>query len=860
MLIDDLKTKLTPDIIDEYQRRQNKQYSRIFEKIKLININKMRKLEDLNKHKHFKTQDKWLKNLTRTTLPEDVKTMLALGPKFSVPVSANQTPIYRLITDIEDLIQKIPNERRDLLRAQITSITTNFIYRNQNKNYISEKLYNTTKNFLKLNNELIILNSDKGSVTVVMERSDYTQKMLSIINSDEFSEIHRDPTPSIQTKSNGFISMLLTHKVINREKAKSMKVYNSTAPKIYGNPKIHKDGVPLRPIVSCIQSPTRHLSEFIVDILKSAYDKGGKMDRDERSIDVKEEVHIIPDEVKFEEKLEVFEQFIDGNGVYGREKYIIKNEEINSNSLVVEGDSNQSSVSFTEEMFPVLHSPGNKSEPEYHLVDYPACEEKYVDKHIQYDHTSSSIDDKKRQTKLGVVDIFEQFIDKERVHDREEYIIKNEGSNSNSLVIEGDANPLNIKNHKCASFKGQKPQVLDSLMNNSETVHLEENECNNSCPSSEKHDLGTRIQCGSSSKNRNKKKVKSIHSNIKNHKCDLCDYVANRKWDLENHTNSVHLNIKKHECHLCDYVTSRNWDLQKHVNGVHLNIRKHKCHLCEFAASSKTVLDNHVKSVHLNIKDHKCNLCEFPSYENQKLDVPIKCVHLKIKENKCHLCDYDTSTKGSLRKHIESVHMRIKNHKCNLCEFAASTKSILDSHVKSVHLKIKDNRCHLCEYVACRKDTLQNHIDFVHLNIKKYKCDLCEYAASVKKCLVAHVKTTHLKIKEHKCHLCDYDTERKGSLQRHIDSVHLKLKQHQCHLCDYAASVKDGLRYHINSVHLKINEHKCDTCEYVTNSKSTLQKHIECVHLKKHKCHLCEYTANMKTKLNKHIKTVHSKK
>ncbi|XP_044747507.1 zinc finger protein 711-like isoform X6 [Coccinella septempunctata] len=409
------------------------------------------------------------------------------------------------------------------------------------------------------------------------------------------------------------------------------------------------------------------------------------MDRDERSIDVKEEVHIIHDEVKFEEKFEVFEQFIDGNGVYGREEYIIKNEEINSNSLVIEGDANK---------------------------------EKYVDKHIQYDHTSSSIDDEKRRTKLGVADIFEQFIDEERVHDREEYIIKNEGSNSNSLVTEGDANhssvslteeiprvldpasdeslPLNIKNHKCASFKGEEPQVLDSLLNNSETVHLEGNECNNSCPSSEKHDLGTRIQCGSSSKDRNKKKVKSIHSNIKNHKCDLCDYFTSKKWDL-----------------------------QKHVNCVHLNIRRHKCHLCEFA-----------------------------SYEKQKLDVHIKCVHLKIKENKCHLCDYDTSSKVTLQNHIESVHLRIqkiKDHKCNLCEFAASKKSIIDNHVKSVHLKIKDNRCHLCEYVACRKDTLQNHIDFVHLNIKKYQCDLCEYAASVKKCLVRHVKSTHLKIKEHKC-------------------------------------------------------------------------------------------------------------
>lgn len=134
-------------------------------------------------------------------------------------------------------------------------------------------MFNTTKNFLKSNDELIILNSDKGSVTVVMKKSDYIQKMSTIINSNEFTELQRDPTPSVQTKSNSFISILLTHKVISKEKAKSMKVYNSVTPKIYGNPKIHKDGIPLRPIVSCIQSPTRHLSEFVVDISKSAYDE-----------------------------------------------------------------------------------------------------------------------------------------------------------------------------------------------------------------------------------------------------------------------------------------------------------------------------------------------------------------------------------------------------------------------------------------------------------------------------------------------------------------------------------------------------------------------------------------------------------
>lgn len=41
---------------------------------------------------------------------------------------------------------------------------------------------------------------------------------------------------------------------------------------MYGLPKIHKDNIPLRPIVSCINSPTYNLSKFLSDIIYRSID------------------------------------------------------------------------------------------------------------------------------------------------------------------------------------------------------------------------------------------------------------------------------------------------------------------------------------------------------------------------------------------------------------------------------------------------------------------------------------------------------------------------------------------------------------------------------------------------------------
>ncbi|XP_044745754.1 zinc finger autosomal protein-like isoform X3 [Coccinella septempunctata] len=476
------------------------------------------------------------------------------------------------------------------------------------------------------------------------------------------------------------------------------------------------------------------------------------------------------------EILEFVEQFIDNEGVHDREEYIIENEKMNSNSLLIEDNSNQSPASFNEEMPPVLAT-GIKSD----------------------------------MFNLGVLDTCEQFIDEEGVHDREEYIIENEKINPNSLIREGDAN------QSPAFFTKETPQIFDIENDEALPVTINNQECH-MCDfeTNDEKDLALHI--------------KSVHSNIK---CHLCEYVTSRKRDFLMHVEHVHLDRgKKQECYISGCAAHLETTLNLHMKSVHLKTKEHKCHLCEYASSEKNVLEKHIISVHLKIKDHKCNLCEYASSEKNVLEKHIKSVHLKIKEHKCNLCEYAASKKQTLQRHFDTVHLKIKTHRCHLCEYAGSVKEALERHIKSVHLKIKKHKCNLCEYAASEKDTLRRHFDSVHLDIKKHKCHLCEFATSAKQTLDSHVKSVHLKIKTHWCHLCEYASSEKNVLGKHIKSVHLKIKEHKCNLCEYAGSAKRDLERHIKSVHFKIKEHKCNLCEYAASKKHTLRRHFDTVHLK----------------------------
>lgn len=101
-------------------------------------------------------------------------------------------------------------------------------------------------------------------------------------------------TTSIEKKCNELISHWEKQQYIGGEEAKSLRKYNSVCSKIYGLVKVHKNGNPLRPIVSSIDSPTYNLSKMFCRILKNVVGKSCSTVRNATELAVKLRIVRLP--------------------------------------------------------------------------------------------------------------------------------------------------------------------------------------------------------------------------------------------------------------------------------------------------------------------------------------------------------------------------------------------------------------------------------------------------------------------------------------------------------------------------------------------------------------------------------------
>ena len=102
-----------------------------------------------------------------------------------------------------------------------------------------------------------------------MNTTDYDNKILSHLNDTiTYQTITHDPTDQFtnnfinelkQLKQNGKITPQLYNKFFPR---------GSFCPKLYGLPKIHKQGIPLRPIVACTKAPAANIGKWLCTAFK----------------------------------------------------------------------------------------------------------------------------------------------------------------------------------------------------------------------------------------------------------------------------------------------------------------------------------------------------------------------------------------------------------------------------------------------------------------------------------------------------------------------------------------------------------------------------------------------------------------
>ncbi|XP_044761653.1 uncharacterized protein LOC123318931 [Coccinella septempunctata] len=269
-LWESLEGFLPQEMLSRFKHYQHNKYTRFFTTIKESNLRKVRALSDEQLHK-LSPQDRWVRNISSTTIPDRVIKFLALGPKFSVDVPARKIPMSRLLSDIENIISlndTLSEEGRNFKRAQATNVVTNCIKSGRGTNSIYHNEFFHCMKYLKQHPGLLVVRADKGNVTVLMDKTQYKELVDTLLQDEQYyKQLTRDPTTSMQNKCNAVIKSLVNKGYITQTQGKRLYNYNSVPARFHGLPKIHKPTLTIRPIISCINTPSSKLSVFISDIL-----------------------------------------------------------------------------------------------------------------------------------------------------------------------------------------------------------------------------------------------------------------------------------------------------------------------------------------------------------------------------------------------------------------------------------------------------------------------------------------------------------------------------------------------------------------------------------------------------------------
>jgi hypothetical protein len=113
-------------------------------------------------------------------------------------------------------------------------------------------------------NSAMISKADKGNSIIILYTTDYIQKLLDFILSNNFHELISDPTKKFQAKIR---DTLKRSKTLIQQKWKFIDL-NPTAPTIRGTIKIHKPNHPIRPIVNWRNAPAYKLAKLFNSKLK----------------------------------------------------------------------------------------------------------------------------------------------------------------------------------------------------------------------------------------------------------------------------------------------------------------------------------------------------------------------------------------------------------------------------------------------------------------------------------------------------------------------------------------------------------------------------------------------------------------
>lgn len=219
-------------------------------------------------------------NFSDRMLNDRERFLLSFGLKFNLPIY--RPSFYKYFLYIEKLFHVLSRctIRRDfdfnVLQRNITGRALSLFYGFKTHKVFSPIFNKSDFAILKsLGNDenIVICSPDKGRGVVVLNKHDYISKMMDILSDTcKFIKVTTTDifltTLHIEDKINRFLNKLKTAGAISNEIYKQLYASGSSPGLLYGLAKIHKNNVPMRPILAAYKTATYKLGKFLIPLIE----------------------------------------------------------------------------------------------------------------------------------------------------------------------------------------------------------------------------------------------------------------------------------------------------------------------------------------------------------------------------------------------------------------------------------------------------------------------------------------------------------------------------------------------------------------------------------------------------------------
>ena len=205
--LDKLKQLIPTDLLNTVTTIADKRADKTTERVRTGHQQKLtRLLRNKDKKRRTEPDDNWVRNISSRPLDKTETRVLSYGLKHSV--TPKRIPTEAIVSSVEAVLSRqrdLSEPTKDNIRSRIASTIQSASLHDSNLTKDEQQALKRLKN----DKDIVILPADKGRVTVVMNKTDYHDKMDALVNDKQtYEELKRDPTPTLQRKLNSKILTL----------------------------------------------------------------------------------------------------------------------------------------------------------------------------------------------------------------------------------------------------------------------------------------------------------------------------------------------------------------------------------------------------------------------------------------------------------------------------------------------------------------------------------------------------------------------------------------------------------------------------------------------------------------------------